>query len=82
MGLTSFFISEMPKDRHKYCEYEIEDYLADGVIEIQLVERNRKVTREISVVKMRATNINVDIFTLQFGRTGFEALYGGKMPII
>jgi KaiC/GvpD/RAD55 family RecA-like ATPase len=81
-GLTTFFISEMPKDGSKFSEYEIEDFLADGVIAIQLVERNRKVTREISVIKMRGTNINIDVFSLEYGKEGFKALYGGKMPLL
>ena len=82
LKLTSFFISEMPKDGSKYSEYEIEDFIADGVIVIQLVERNRKVTREINVTKMRQTNVNTDVFTLEYARGGFKALYGGKMPIL
>lgn len=82
LDLTSLFISEMPKDASKYSEYEIEDFLADGVIVLQLAERNRKLTREINVVKMRGTNINIDIFTLEFTKEGFKALYGGKMPIL
>jgi KaiC/GvpD/RAD55 family RecA-like ATPase len=82
LGLTTFFISEMPKEGTKYCEYEIEDFLADGVIAIQLVERNRKVTREINIVKMRGTNINIDVFSLEYGKEGFKALYGGKMPLL
>ncbi|MCK5283363.1 MAG: AAA family ATPase [Nanoarchaeota archaeon] len=82
LGITAFFVSEMPKDSSKYCEYEIEDYLADGVLVIQLVERNRKVTREVNIAKMRGTDINIDIFTLEFGKDGFKALYGGKMPLV
>ena len=82
LNITSFFISEMPKDGSKYSEYEIEDFLADGVIVIQLAERNRKVTREINITKMRATNVNVDVFSLEFDKGEFKALYGGKMPIL
>jgi KaiC/GvpD/RAD55 family RecA-like ATPase len=83
LDLTSFFISEMPKDGSKLSEYEIEDFLADGVIVMQLIERNRKVTREISVPKMRATDVNIDIYTLEYNpRDGFKALYGGKMPLL
>lgn len=82
LDVTSFFISEMPKDGRKYSEYEIEDFLADGVIAVQLAERNRKVTREINIVKMRGTNISVDVFTLEYGKNGFQALYGGKMPLV
>jgi hypothetical protein len=31
---------------------------------------------------MRATDINIDIFTLEYGKNGFQALYGGKMPLL
>jgi KaiC/GvpD/RAD55 family RecA-like ATPase len=82
MDITAFFISEMPKDGSKFAHYEIEDFLADGVIAIQLAERNRKVTREINVVKMRSTDINTDTFTLEYSKGGFQALYGGKMPLV
>ncbi len=82
LDMTTLFISEMPKDGSKYGEYEIEDFLADGVINIQLVERNRKVTREINIPKMRGTNVNVDVFTLEYSKGGFKALYGGKMPLL
>jgi len=82
LDITTFFISEMPKDAHKFSEYEIEDYLADGVIVIQLTERNRKVTREITIIKLRSTKINTDIFTLEYTPKGFQAIYGGKMPLV
>jgi len=82
LGVTSFIISEMPKDARKYSEYEIEDFLADGVVVLQLIERNRKVTREINIVKLRATDVNSDVFTLEWSKNGFQALYGGKMPLL
>ncbi|MBR9699794.1 hypothetical protein GOV09_05030 [Candidatus Woesearchaeota archaeon] len=82
LDVTTFFVSEMPKDASKYSEYEIEPFLADAVVVIQLVERNRKVTREINVAKMRATKVSVDVFTLEYSKTGFQALYGGKMPLV
>jgi hypothetical protein len=42
----------------------------------------RKVDRNISVVKMRATKVNTDIFTLEFKNGKFGALYGGKTPLV
>jgi len=81
-GLTSFLISEMPLDESKYAQYEVEDYLCDGIIHVQLTKRYRKVTREISVPKMRATMCNLDIFTLEFKNNKFYALYGGKTPLV
>lgn len=81
-GVTSFLISEMPLKRDRYGEYEIEDFLADGVIKLDLVERQRKVTKEISVVKMRATDCTNDVFSLEFEKGRFKALYGGQPPLI
>ena len=81
-GVTSFLISEMPLDESKFAEYEVEDYLSDGIIHVQLTKRYRKVTREISIPKMRATRCNLDIFTLEFKNDKFYALYGGKTPLV
>ncbi|NOZ80612.1 MAG: hypothetical protein GXP63_02970 [DPANN group archaeon] len=81
-GITSFLISEMPLDRSKYSQFEVEDYLADGIILLELTERQRKVTRELSVVKMRATNCNNDVWTLEFKNGKFKVLYGGQPPLL
>ncbi|MFH1398928.1 MAG: ATPase domain-containing protein [Candidatus Woesearchaeota archaeon] len=82
LEITSFLISEMPLSKHKYSEYEVEDYLADGIIVLDLARHQRKVSREIAVVKMRGTDCNHDIFTLEFKDGKFHALYGGKIPLI
>src|SRR3989338_1841952 len=37
--VTSFLVSEMPKSGNKYCQYEIEDFLVDGVIVINQIGR-------------------------------------------
>ncbi len=80
--VTSFLISEMPLDMKKFGEYEIEDFLADGVILLELKARQRRVMREISTVKMRATKANTDIFTLEFDKGKFRALQGGQTPLV
>ena len=80
--LTTFLISEMPLNKSKYSEYEVEDYLADGIILLQQTERFRKVIREISIVKMRATDCNTDVFTLEYKNKKFHALQGGKPPLV
>ncbi len=82
MGLTSYLISEITLNKGSFSEFGVEEYLADGIIYLQLTERYRKVTREISIVKMRATNCNNDIFTLEYRNREFHALYGGKTPLI
>ena len=80
--VTSFLISEMPLDKKKFGEYEVEDFLADGVIMLELKARQRHVMREISTIKMRATNVNTDIFTLEFSKGKFRALQGGQTPLV
>ncbi len=82
LGITSFFISEMPLSRNRYGEYQVEDFLVDGIIKLDLVERNRKVTREISVVKLRGTKCNQDVFSLEYEKGRFRALYGGQPPLM
>ncbi|MBD3164755.1 hypothetical protein GF323_06155 [Candidatus Woesearchaeota archaeon] len=82
IGVTTFVISEESEINPNYTRIGIESYLVDGIIHLQLTERNRKVTREISVVKMRSTDCNNDVFTLEFGKNKFKALYGGKMPLV
>jgi len=81
-GVTSFLISEMPLKRDRYGDYEIEEFLADGVIKLDLVSRQRKVTREISIIKMRSTKCSNDVFSLEFEKGRFQALYGGQPPLI
>jgi circadian clock protein KaiC len=82
MGVTSFLISEMPLDGSKYSEYGVEDFLADGIIYIRLSQFRRTVVREVSVVKLRSTAINVDVFSLEFKNGKFYALYGGQNPLL
>lgn len=82
MELTTFLISEMPLDGTKYSEFGIEDFLSDGIIHLRLTPFRRNVIREISVVKMRATKCNNDVFSLEFNNGTFAALYGGQNPLL
>jgi len=82
MQVTSFLISEMPLDGSRYSEYGVEDFLCDGIIYIRLSQFRRAVVREISIVKMRATSVKTDIFSLEFKNGKFYALYGGQNPLL
>lgn len=73
-GLTSFLISEMSLDSKKYADYNVEDFLTDGIIYLSLESKERHVVREISAVKMRNTRCNTDIFVLNFDKNKFQAL--------
>lgn len=81
MDITSFLISEIPLDGSRYAEYD-EDFLSDGIIHLRLTPFRRNIVREISVVKMRTTKTNTDVFSLEFEGGEFKALYGGQNPLL
>ena len=80
-NLTSYLILEVSLDKPTYGEYGVEDYLADSVIFFDLVRYDKVVQREILIRKMRATNSNINVFTLSFERGKFKATQGGGIPI-
>jgi KaiC/GvpD/RAD55 family RecA-like ATPase len=80
-NLTSYLISESSNEKQKYGEFD-EDFLCDGIIYINLATYRRKQIREVSVVKMRTTKCNHDIFSLEFRSGKFFAEYGGQNPLL
>jgi len=82
LDVTTYLISEMPLDGSKYSEFGVEDFLSDGIIYLRLTQFRRQVVREISIVKMRATNAKTDVFSLEFKDGRFQALYGGQNPLL
>ncbi|HYD02957.1 MAG TPA: ATPase domain-containing protein [Alphaproteobacteria bacterium] len=82
MNITSYLISETPLDGSRYSEYGVEDFLCDGIIYIRLSPFRRAVVREVSIVKMRSTQVKTDIFSLEFKGGKFYALYGGQNPLL
>lgn len=82
LDITSFLLSERPEGGGSYSEYGVEEYLADGIILLEMTKRQRKVMREISIVKMRESKSNSDVFTFEWTGKGFEALHGGKLPLV
>ena len=81
MDVTTFLIGEVPVDGSTYAEYD-EDFLADGIIHLRLTPFRRNIVREVSVVKMRTTKCNNDVFSLEFKEGKFLALYGGQNPLL
>jgi KaiC/GvpD/RAD55 family RecA-like ATPase len=81
MDITTFLISEIPQNADRLGEYD-EDFLADGIIHLRLTPFRRNIVREISIVKMRMTACNNDVFSLEFKAGRFHALYGGQNPLL
>jgi len=78
LGTTSLLVAETFGDDLKYAEYGVEDYLSDGIFHLAMVRDGRKIRRELRVVKMRATNCNMDVFILDYKSQKFRALT--KLP--
>ncbi len=82
LEITSFLVSECQSQSGKFSEFEIEEFLSDSIIYLRLTPFRRNVVREISIIKMRATACNNDIFSLEFKHDRFQALYGGQNPLL
>ena len=82
LEITSFLISEAQPQSGKYSEYEIEEFLCDGIVHLRLTPFRRSVVREIHIVKMRSSACNNDIFSLEYKNGRFKALYGGQNPLL
>ena len=82
LEITSLLISECQPQSGKFSEFEIEEFLCDGIVFLRLTPFRRNVVREISIVKMRSTACNNDIFSLEFKHNRFQALYGGQNPLL
>ncbi len=78
LQITAFLVAEMFGDDQKFAEYGVEDYLSDGIFHLAMVREGRKVRRELRVVKLRATNCNMDVFILDYKDNRFRALT--KLP--
>jgi len=75
LGLTVFLISEMyDPDKDIFARYEVEDFLADGVIHLKVDRRDGQSNLYLGIVKMRETRHNRAYFPLIVEAEGFEVV--------
>lgn len=78
MKLSSFLISEMPRESTSFGTFGVEEFLSDGIIHLRLREievgKSRSVRRYIGIAKMRGTKHELDYFPLLVDKGGFEVL--------
>jgi circadian clock protein KaiC len=53
MDCTTFMTSEVPPQTFKYSQYEIEEFIADGIIFLGDIDRKGDLIRTLQVIKMR-----------------------------
>ena len=73
LKITSFLIAEMDQDKMKFCQNG-EDFLADGIMHLDLRRDDRVVNLFLSIVKMRKTRHKRGYFPLIFDEGGFEVV--------
>lgn len=71
LGLTTFLIAEMKQGSEQFSNND-EDFLADGIIHLDLKRDGSTVNLFLSVVKMRQSNHRRGYFPLILDRNGFE----------
>lgn len=71
LGITTFIISEMPQSKKEFGKYEVESFLADGIIHLSIERLGNTVGRYVNIVKMRETKHATDFFPLVVDESGF-----------
>ncbi len=56
MNCTTLLTSEVPPQTYKFSQYEIEEFISDGIIFLGDVDRKGDLIRTLQVVKMRGTS--------------------------
>ena len=56
MTCTTFLTSEVPPRTFQFSQYEIEEFIADGIIFLGDIERKGDLIRTLQIVKMRGTS--------------------------
>jgi len=55
MNCTTLLTSEVPPKTYKFSQYEIEEFISDGIIFVGDIERKGDLIRTLQIVKMRGT---------------------------
>jgi len=76
LDATTFLISEMPADRKTFGQFNVEEFLADGILHLRIKEvevgLTTSVRRFIAILKMRGIEHDMDYYPLLVQRGRFE----------
>ena len=73
MDITAFLITEMVQGSERFCNNG-EDFLADGILHLDLRRDENDVKLWVSIVKMRQTYHSRSYLPLIFDKDGFEVV--------
>jgi circadian clock protein KaiC len=73
LSMTTFLVSEVTtSNQSSFGTYDVEAFLSDGIIHLDMEREDRNVNLFMGVVKMRKTNHERGYFPLIFDKEGFE----------
>ena len=64
MQCTTILTSEIPPHHFQYSQYDVEEFIADGIIFLEDVERKGDLIRTLQIIKMRGTAHNRTKFVM------------------
>lgn len=71
MEVTAFIVTEMAQGSEEFCEHG-EDFLADGIVHLDMRREGNSVNLYLSVLKMRLTDHKRSYYPLIYDKDGFE----------
>ena len=81
MNCTTLLTSEVPPQTYRFSQYEIEEFISDGIIFLGDVDRNGDLIRTLQVVKMRGTSHSRTKFAMSISTSrGIELVPLLKTP--
>jgi len=71
-GCTSLFISEKPSAAGALTQFDVEQFVMDGVLELSFAQKEDALVQTIAVRKMKATNVPQARYVLDFYEKGLR----------
>jgi KaiC/GvpD/RAD55 family RecA-like ATPase len=71
-GCTTIFISEKPTNSSSLTQFDIEQYIMDGVMEMSFAQKEDTLLQTLAIRKMKATNIPQSRYVLDFYEGGIR----------
>jgi len=78
---TSLFLHERKESRMDGINYSIEEFLADGIVHLQLHRITNSLQRFLTVIKMRNTKQNTSVFNFLIDEKGIK-IFDLKMDLL
>jgi KaiC/GvpD/RAD55 family RecA-like ATPase len=73
LKMTTFLVSEVTSGSESdFGTYEVESFLSDGIVHLDMEREDRAVNLFMGIVKMRKTHHERGYFPLIFDKDGFE----------